>query len=79
MAIDKKVHEAIDVSVKNNHQSDNAAKRIINWLEHLSEGNASLNSKEDVKDFIESILDAIEVEDKEDDSANQLHLLEELE
>ncbi len=62
MAIDQKIYEAVYEAVNNHNQPPKVADRMMRWLAHLSEGNASLSNPDDIKACLETILDAIKVE-----------------
>jgi hypothetical protein len=62
MAIDKKIYEAIYEAVNKHHQPPKVGERMMLWLAHLSDGNASLSNPDDIKACVETILDAIKLE-----------------
>ena len=59
MAIDTKISDAVHEAVNNHNQPPKVADRMMRWLAHLSEGNASLSNPDDIKACLETILDAI--------------------
>ncbi|MEP0856840.1 CxC ATPase DNA modification system associated small protein [Trichocoleus sp. DQ-U1] len=65
MAIDIKVYEAVHSAVKNHNQPEKVAKRMMNWLEQLSDGTASLSSQDDIRVSLGTILDAIQSDEYE--------------
>jgi uncharacterized protein YdeI (BOF family) len=65
MAIDIKVYEAVHEAVKNHNQPEKVAKRMMNWLEQLSDGTASLSSQDDIRVSLGTILDAIQSDEYE--------------
>ena len=67
MTIDSKVIEAIYAAVENRNQPDKLAKRLANLITDLSESNASLDNKDDIQPSLETILDAIELSDENED------------
>lgn len=66
MAIDRKVYQAVYSAVANHDQPDKVAQRMIKWLEELSDGIASLSNSDDIKFSIETILEAIEINEDEE-------------
>lgn len=67
MAIDKKIYEAVYEAVKNYNQPEKLAKRMMNWLEQLSDGTASLSNQDDIRVSLETILDAIQSDEDKDE------------
>jgi len=67
MTIDSKVIEAIYAAVENRNQPDKLAKRLAKLITDLSNSNASLDSKDDIQPSLETILDAIELSDENED------------
>lgn len=67
MAIDPKVHEAVEAAVKSCDQPPKVATRILKWLEALAEGTANIDKEDDVRVYLENILDAIEADEYESD------------
>ena len=67
MAIDIKVYEAVHAAVKNHNQPEKVAKRMMNWLEQLSDGTASLSNQDDLRISLGTILDAIQSDEDEDE------------
>jgi hypothetical protein len=67
MAIDIKVYEAVHAAVKNHNQPEKVAKRMMNWLEQLSDGTASLSNQDDIRVSLGTILDAIQSDEYEDE------------
>jgi hypothetical protein len=65
MAIDIKVYEAVHSAVKNHNQPEKVVKRMMNWLEQLSDGTASLSSQDDIRVSLGTILDAIQSDEYE--------------
>ena len=59
MAIDKKIYEAVYEVVNKHHQPPKVAERMMLWLAHFSDGNASLSNPDDMKACLATILDAI--------------------
>ena len=59
MAIDKKIYDAVYEAVNKHHQPPKVAERMMLWLAHFSDGNASLSNPDDIKACLETILDAI--------------------
>jgi hypothetical protein len=62
MALDPEVRKAIVASVQNAKQPEAASKRLVAWLESLSDGKTSLESDDDVRRHVESVLQAIKGE-----------------
>jgi len=67
MTRDSKVIEAIYAAVENCNQPDKLAKRLAKLITDLSDSNASLDNKDDIQPSLETILDAIELSDKNED------------
>ena len=67
MAIDIKVYEAVHTAVKNYNQPEKVAKRMMNWLEQLSDGTASLSNQDDLRVSLGTILDAIQSDEYENE------------
>jgi hypothetical protein len=67
MAIDKKIYEAVYEAVNNHNQPPKVAERMMIWLAHFSDGNASLSNPDDIKPCLETILDAIKVDGGQDE------------
>jgi hypothetical protein len=67
MAIDKKIYEAVYEAVKNHDQPPKVAERMMLWLAHFSDGNASLSNPDGIKACLETILDAIKVDGGQDE------------
>ncbi|GAB4179072.1 MAG: hypothetical protein Fur006_12020 [Coleofasciculaceae cyanobacterium] len=67
MAIDIKVYEAVYAAVKNHNQPEKVAKRMMNWLEQLSDGTASLSNQDDLRVSLGTILDAIQSDEYENE------------
>ena len=61
MALDEKVKESIIEAVAKNHQSESVAKKIIKLLEGLSNGEANINDRDDMKTYLKLILQATEI------------------
>ena len=61
MPLDEKVKESIMEAVSQNSQSENVSRKIINLLEELSNGTINLKNKDDIKDYLRIILEAIEI------------------
>lgn len=59
MAIDKKIYDAVYEAVNKHHQPPKVAERMMLWLAHFSDGNASLSNPDDMKACLATILDAI--------------------
>jgi len=67
MGIDKKVYEAVYAITKNNDQPEKVAKRMMQWLEQLSDGTATLLSQDDIKASLNTILDAIQTDNSQEE------------
>lgn len=75
MSLDDKIHDAIYAATRKHNQSDTVANRLINWLEQLSDGRANLNNKDDVSNHIDVILQALNIEDNDnEDEMEQMSL-----
>ncbi len=67
MGIDKKVYEAVyEITTKNN-QPEKVAKRMMLWLEQLSDGTATLSSQDDILASLNTILEAIQTDNSQED------------
>ena len=62
MALDEKVKESVIEAVSQNNQSKSVAKKIVNFLEELSNGTANLDNQDSIKDYLKVILEAVEIE-----------------
>lgn len=60
MTVDKRVKESIIESAQSCHQSDKVTQKIINLLDELSNGTINLNKREDIKTYLDIIIEAIE-------------------
>ena len=61
MAIDIKVRESVIEAVHNSNQSDKVAQKIVNLLEELSNGTFDLNNREEIQTYLNTILEAIDI------------------
>ncbi|WP_319419606.1 CxC ATPase DNA modification system associated small protein [Pleurocapsa sp. FMAR1] len=61
MAIDIKVRESVLEAVHNSNQSDKVAQKIVNLLEELSNGTFDLNNREEIQIYLNTILEAINI------------------
>lgn len=64
MALDDKVTDAIRESVLENGQSEQLAKKLVQWLNDLADGNTSLDCQDDLETYLENSLNAIQVYNK---------------
>ncbi|MGB3559431.1 MAG: CxC ATPase DNA modification system associated small protein [Geitlerinemataceae cyanobacterium] len=64
MALDDKVTDAIRESVLENGQSEQLAKKLVQWLNDLADGNTSLDRQDDLETYLENSLNAIQVYNK---------------
>lgn len=67
MGLDKKVYEAIYKTTRNNGQPEKVAKRMMQWLEQLSDGTATLLSQDDIRASLNTILEAIQTDNSQED------------
>jgi hypothetical protein len=67
MGIDRQVYEAVDNITKKHKQPEKVAKRMMQWLEQLSEGTATLSSRDDIQASLNTILDAIQIDKFQED------------
>ncbi|HAG80008.1 MAG TPA: hypothetical protein DCL61_02300 [Cyanobacteria bacterium UBA12227] len=67
MAIDPKVYEAVYTVVQNYNQPEKLAFKMMRWLEQVSENPATLSSPDDVKTWIDTIFDAVQTDDYQDE------------
>ncbi|MGE5655636.1 MAG: CxC ATPase DNA modification system associated small protein [Actinomycetota bacterium] len=67
MGLDKKVYEAIYETTRNNGQPEKVAKRMMQWLEQLSDGTATLLSQDDIRASLNTILEAIQTDNSQED------------
>lgn len=68
MGIDRKVYEAVYDITKNKDQPEKVAKRMMQWLEQLSDGTATLLSQDDIQASLNTILDAIQTDNSQEDN-----------
>ena len=61
MAIDIKVRESVFEAVHSSNQSDKVAQKIVNLLEELSNGTFNLNNREEIQTYLNTILEAIDI------------------
>ena len=61
MAIDIKVRESVFEAVRDSNQSDKVAQKIVNLLEELSNGTFDLNNQEEIQTYLNTILEAIDI------------------
>ena len=61
MAIDIKVRESVIEAVHNSNQSNKVAQKIVNLLEELSNGTFDLNNREEIQTYLNTILEAINI------------------
>lgn len=61
--IDERIQSAIRESVEMYDQPDAVAEKIIKWFENVADGNESIEEKDDYRRRLESLFDAVEIND----------------
>lgn len=60
MALDKKFYEAVYKAVGNYNQPETVARKMMNWLDQLSDETTSLSNPDDLRIYLKTILEAIQ-------------------
>ena len=63
--IDDRIESAIRESVETYNQPEAVAEKIIKWFENVADGNESIEEKDDNHRRLESLFDAVEINDDE--------------
>lgn len=63
--IDERIESTIRESVEMCNQPEAVAEKIIKWFENVADGNESIEEKDDYRRRLESLFDAVEINDDE--------------